>query len=588
MANVDPLLLLAYAVHTSPGVYAVLVGSGVSSAAGVPTGWAITLNLVKKVAALEGQDVGHDPEAWYRGRFDGPPEYSSLLNTLGKTPAERQAIVRSYIEPTDEDRIKGLKVPTAAHRALARLASGGYVRIIITTNFDRLIEQALADTGIDFDMVANVDALAGARPIGHSPCLVIKLHGDYRDARILNTAAELEAYPPRIRRLLDRVLDEHGLIVSGWSATWDPALRTTIIRQPNRRFTMYWASPSPLTPDAIEVARARASTVIEGVDAETLFTEIANKVEALAQIDKPHPLTSATAVAELKLYLPDRTKRIRARDLVMGEANRVHDILTGSTFATLQPTADGLRDAIGRYEASIETLLALFAVGCAWTEDPGLFAEALERVANTTPNWGGNSAAVNIRRYPALLCQYVGGLCAVHSGRWDVLRALTVDATLMHPNGPMPMARALSQWEVLGVGGDPTWLPGQERMHTPASNHLFTVVRDSLRDTIPDDARYELTFDHFEYLLGLIIQDQRNQGFRGGPKAPIGRFGWKHAYYDENLGSSLVSSVRAEAEAQRATWPPLAAGLFGGDSERLRQAFDGYQPLVEWARQQWS
>jgi hypothetical protein len=587
MADVDPLLLLAYAVHTSPGVYAVLIGSGVSSAAGVPTGWAITLDLVKKVAALEGQDAGHDPENWHRVRFGGPPEYSNLLNTLGRTPAERQAIIRSYIEPTEDDRKKGLKVPTAAHRALARLATGGYVCIIITTNFDRLIEQALADVGVDFDTVASVDALAGARPVGHAPCLVIKLHGDYRDARILNTAAELAAYPPKIRRLLDRVLDEHGLIVSGWSATWDPALRATMIRQPNRRYTMYWASRSPLTPEAVEVARARAATVIEGVDAETLFTGIADKVEALAELARPHPLTSATAVAELKLYLPDRTKRIRARDLVMAEADRVHDVLTGDTFATVQPTADGLRDAIGRYEASIETLLALFAVGCAWTEDPGPFAEALERVANTTPNWGGNTAVINLRRYPALLCLYAAGLAATYSGRWDVLRALTADATLMHPNGPMPMARALSQWEVLGVGGDPRWLPGQERMYTPASNHIFTAVRDSLRDTIPADARYDQTFDRFEYLLGLIIQDQQNQGFRSGPKAPIGRFGWKHAYYDENLGNTLVASVRAEAEAQGETWPPLAAGLFGGDPGRLKQAFDDYQPIVEWARQQW-
>ena len=84
--EIDPVLLLAYTLHTSPGVYAVLLGSGVSSAAGVPTGWAITLDLVRKLAHLEGDNAGVEPEAWYRGRFGAAPGYSDLLHRLGSHP----------------------------------------------------------------------------------------------------------------------------------------------------------------------------------------------------------------------------------------------------------------------------------------------------------------------------------------------------------------------------------------------------------------------------------------------------------------------------------------------------------------------
>lgn len=35
---------------TSPGTYALLLGSGVSRAAGIPTGWEVTLDLVRKAA----------------------------------------------------------------------------------------------------------------------------------------------------------------------------------------------------------------------------------------------------------------------------------------------------------------------------------------------------------------------------------------------------------------------------------------------------------------------------------------------------------------------------------------------------------
>jgi hypothetical protein len=53
---------------------------------------------------------------------------------------------------------------------------------------------------------------------------VLKLYGDYKDARILNTDAELSGYPVQYDSILDRILDEHGLIVCGWSGEWDLAL----------------------------------------------------------------------------------------------------------------------------------------------------------------------------------------------------------------------------------------------------------------------------------------------------------------------------------------------------------------------------
>ena len=47
-----PELSLAFPLYSGPGTYALLLGSGVSRAAGVPTGWAVTLDLVRKLAAV--------------------------------------------------------------------------------------------------------------------------------------------------------------------------------------------------------------------------------------------------------------------------------------------------------------------------------------------------------------------------------------------------------------------------------------------------------------------------------------------------------------------------------------------------------
>lgn len=577
-------------MHTSPGVYALLVGSGVSSAAGIPTGWAITVDLVERVAVMEGADMGGDPEQWHRDRFGAEPDYSALLDQLGGTPAERQAIIKPYIEPSDDDRAKGLKVPTEAHRAIATLAARSTVRIIITTNFDRLIETALTDAGVDFDVIATVDMLKGARPVGTAQCVVIKLHGDYLDSRILNTADELAGYPPEFDVLLDRVLDEHGLIVCGWSAAWDPALRAAIARQPNRRYSTWWSTRGPLTADADRLLRSRGGTEIAGLDADECFGRLAGHLAALDEIDRPHPLTVAAAVAELKMYLPDPTKRIRLRDLVIGEANRVHEATSDAHLPVAGSSdADTLRDRTARQEAETATLEALFVTGCAWADDPAPFADALERIANSADPYGGNSYLLNLRRYPAVRCLYAGGIGALHTGRWGTLKALFYDRTFNDARGSnrAPLAIALSPWEVFGVQ-EARWLPGQDRSYTPAAVHLFTTLRPVLRDLIPDDGRYVDTFDRFEYLHGLVVQDLDKQGHRTSFRAPVGCFGWRHKYWSPDDGGHPVGGELSKIiDGDTVTTEPLAAGMFGGDLGRYRKAADSYGEIVERVGQSW-
>lgn len=46
----------------------------------------------------------------------------------------------------------------------------------------------------------------GALPLIHSRCTVPKVHGDYMDSRLKNTAEELSSYEPQISTLLDRIL----------------------------------------------------------------------------------------------------------------------------------------------------------------------------------------------------------------------------------------------------------------------------------------------------------------------------------------------------------------------------------------------
>ena len=200
----DPELSLAIAIQSDPGVYALLLGSGLSKSAGIPTGWEIVLDLIRKLAHLMGDDCEPAPDEWYSARFGVDADYARLLHEIAKTPAERQQLLRRYFEPDEKDLEQGLKVPTQAHRAIADLASRGYVKIILTTNFDRLLEKALDEVGLSPMVISSTDHIRGARPLTHTRCTLIKVHGDYLDTRIKNTETELANYDELLNGLLDR------------------------------------------------------------------------------------------------------------------------------------------------------------------------------------------------------------------------------------------------------------------------------------------------------------------------------------------------------------------------------------------------
>src|SRR4051794_25175278 len=108
---IDPVVSLAVSMEANPGVYAVLIGSGLSHSAGVPTGWDIVLNLVSKLAFAEGADLGSDPAAWYAKRFGREPSYSELIGHLELSSTARTQLLREYFEPTEAEREEGKKSP---------------------------------------------------------------------------------------------------------------------------------------------------------------------------------------------------------------------------------------------------------------------------------------------------------------------------------------------------------------------------------------------------------------------------------------------------------------------------------------------
>ena len=195
----------------------------------------------------------------------------------------------------------------------------GFFKIIVTTNFDRLIENALREKGLEPTVISSVDALKGAEPVSHASCYVFKLHGDYKDVRILNTQEELASYPPQYDELLDRILDEYGLIVCGWSGDWDPALRAAIMRAPNRRYPAYWAARGELSDAAQDLVRKRCARIVGIEDADGFFETLADRVATLERSQVRNPASVELLVRSAKRFVEGPEYRVRLSDLVTDE-----------------------------------------------------------------------------------------------------------------------------------------------------------------------------------------------------------------------------------------------------------------------------
>ncbi|WP_347506435.1 SIR2 family protein [Pseudomonas anguilliseptica] len=546
---------LSFSVYESKGVFAVLLGSGLSRAAEIPTGWEITLDLIRRMALAQGIVEQSDWAAWYRETTGEEPNYSALLEELASSPEERRAILHSYIEPTPEDREAGRKTPTEAHRAIAGLVQGGYIRVIVTTNFDRLMENALRERGIEPTIVSSVDALAGAEPITHSACYILKLRGDYKDARILNTESELSGYPVPYDAL-DRILDEHGLIVCGWSGEWDHALRSAFLRAPNRRYSVFWASRGGIGNGAQELVDHRRARVIPITDADSFFSTLHQHVETLGQSQRQNPFSIELLINSAKRFLAKPEYRIQLDDLLIQETDRLLAQLNGVDLA--QPgnwdTAT-FRLYVKRYEAAAESLTAVCGVLGRWGDDselPLVLDVIRTLYAHADKVGSGLVPYLGLRSYPAVLIFTAYGLGLTRSGRWGALHRLFSAIIERQHSEPVRLAEALFLRAWKGDEGD-TWkqIEGLEQRKTPLSDYLFMLFSEWGKPFMGLAPDFELIFERYEMLAALAFLERDNkeviqQTLAGDPHngwalMPVGRSSWHSSY-----ASRLISELQAE------------------------------------------
>ena len=492
----------------------------------------------------------------------------------------------TYFEPTEDEREQGLKMPTVAHKAIASLVKNGSIRMILTTNFDRLLETALGQEGVTSDVISTDDALKGVIPYVHSRCTIVKVNGDYMDVRIKNTSEELAGYSEGLKACLDRILDEFGLIVCGWSGQYDSALKDAILRCPSRRFTTYWATKGEPNDEASRLIKHRQAEVISIESADKFFSQVLEKVESLRESERPHPTSTKVAVETVKRYIAEERHRIRLHDFFHEETERLYSQISSPRFDTHTNnlTKDIFQQRLREYEALGETLISMSATLS--YHDKGanvhLLTKCIERLL-AVPKEQGSILLINLQFYPALLFCYASGIAALAANNYEHLAAVLMRPKTSQRGEKIPAIEVCNAWQVFSYQYNMhKWVPRQnaEREYTPENNHIFDVLREPLRSYLSDDKKYEETFDIFEYLLGLTYLDLTLEKESSRAWAPWGCFIWR---YRRHAGDTPIDEFFNSGLTQGDDWPLLKSGFFKGSKERvefLTKKYTGFLQLI--------
>jgi len=236
-------------------------------------------------------------------------------------------------------------------------------------------------------------------------------------------------------------------------------------------------------------------------------------------------------------------------------------------------TKDVFQQRMREYEALVERLAAMLAALS--YHDTGanahLLTRCIERLTQV-PRRDGKVVLIDLQYYPALLLMYAAGISAIAAKRFHNLAAILKEPKYRdyRYNEENPAIERLDVWSVFE--STYKWMPRQNAEHeyTPANNYIFDLLRPALHDYLPDDTRYEETFDTFEYLLALTYLDIVKESY-----SPMGRFGWHYT------GRIMNSEFVRTGVEQGSDWGLLKASFFNGSIERFEEIVEKHKELLQ-------
>jgi hypothetical protein len=523
----------ALALHNSPRRYALLLGSGISRDTGILTAGEITDDLIRQIAGDKIQP-GQKPQDWYKETHDGrAPTFTSLFSELAKSGEDRKAILRQYFE------LEGIE-PTPAHMSIARLVKSGVISMIITTNFDTLLEEAIRKETGKTPVIITHESDPRLMEVAGDLCRIVMVNGRYPTTDLKLTPDDLASYDDNLVDYLNRIFSEYGLLICGWSGEHDTGLVKIFTADRIRRFAIFWCSRD--APDKIpEAIRSKVHLSTIGItSANEFFGDLESRIDLLRRHERTTSLTVESAVKKVKDAMRDPRPELVLSDFLHEETDRVLaelriDVTPVDVVINKKDCFKNRLEDLERASAPLAAMVATMAY-----YDNGAHAELISETIDRLINFAGGpqvSGALQgtdfqdklrqIQLYPALLVIYASGIAAVRKGNFNSLAAILeknrARRFINMSFQDRPFHTEVNIRAVFGLVYD--WLPEiyKEKFGEISTrwwagtkpsdtSYIFTyparIVQDILKSLIPSEITYEGSFDIFEYLFGLSYLNQ--------------------------------------------------------------------------------
>ena len=532
MPSPDEVIPVAFALHNSPRRYALLVGSGISRDTGILTAGEITDDLIHQIAELHHKKIGDQkPVEWYQKQFGSSPTFTGLFDQLAKSKDDQVAILRQYFEPVDGEGKPQKIEPTAAHQTIARLVRDGIVSVILTPNFDNLLETAIEKETGRVPLVITPDSKPEKMEVAGDYCRIVKMNGSFPDTALKLTPADLAQYEPELAAYLDRIFSEYGLVICGWSGDHDTGLVVILTRERTRRFAIFWCSRE--IPEKIpETIRTNLHLSTLGItSANEFFGDLESQIALLSRYDRKIPLNLERAVKKVKDALRETRPELILSDLFHDETDRVLAEVNREDVPPLGRIdgKDCYKKRLEDFEQISAPLAAMMAT-LAYYDDgiySELITETIDRLINIPPidfivgtrqiegihNIISGTNYIDcfkrLRFYPALLVIYSSGIAATKQKKFSSLAAVLEKPRMLHfdylTSTVSPFFEVVNVWDVLFCVRD--WVLEFHKNETGKlgyfQDYLAIKVHKIIQSIIPNKYAYETSFDSFEYLYGL-------------------------------------------------------------------------------------
>lgn len=604
----DDIIPVAFAVLSSPKRYALLLGSGVSGGR-LPTGREITKDLIRRTAAASGERIDKEPLDWYRSRYREEPTFPGLFTMLKARDGDEEAILDGYFTVAGEEGGRVAPGPTPAHRTIAAMVKEGLIGLIVTTNFDDLMERALLDQGVQPVVITELSE-PEMMSVFPDRCRIVKVNGDYPNTDLKMTPEDLKDYSPKIKDYLDRIFSEYGLIVCGWSAKDDTGLVKILAGDSAkrvRRYSTIWCRRKGSTPIPEEVVRELRPSEIEIATADEFFEELSSRIEVLRRYDHKEPMSVSTAVQKVKRILREPKPELMLPDLIRDETDRVIEfVMERQRYQAAGIDGKEYYLATLRDLESIAAPLAAMAATVAYHDDTftDLITDMLVRLINIPPLEPRVSGIQNLhqktdrdyiealsrlRHYPALLILYASGIAAVRTGHFDTLEAIVRRPKEYRYGGlgkAVPYYDSVNLQEVAGSGSD--WIAGQtpERFGKDGTHadYFSRVIYTVMQGLFPNRYAFDESLDIFEYISGLAylaeIGEIEPEAFRlSAVPGPLRSRNWhRHPYLPGISPPAHTLSLPPHLIAYLGDLKQRAADshFFGGDLSIFEKAHRNY------------